>query len=141
MGDDMERSKEIENLVAEWFAGASKGDASLVSVHVSADVGTRLIGSDPAEVFSGGAAVAAFLRGEVTNAGGQVRFEPADIDAFEEGSVGWATAGVKITLPDGKSVNPRWSSVFHREEGIWKFVQIHASIAIPNDQVGWVYSG
>lgn len=32
-----------------------------------------------------------------------------------------------------------WSAVFHNEDGVWRFVQTHASIAVPNDQIGWVY--
>jgi hypothetical protein len=56
----MERSAEIEQLVAAWFAAATTGDPSLVRAHVSPAEGTRLIGSDPDEVFRGGAAVAGF---------------------------------------------------------------------------------
>ncbi len=137
----MMRSVEIEELVAAWFGAVTRGDASLVATHVSSGEATRLIGSDPGEVFRGGAAVAEFLRGEVAQSNGTVKFEPAGIEAFCEGSVGWATTTVTITLPDGGSVAPRWSSVFHKEDGIWKFVQTHASIGIPNGQIGWVYPG
>lgn len=70
----MDRSPELEQLVVAWFDGASRGDASLVDAHVSAGDGTRLIGSDPGEVFSGGVAVAQFLKGEVEGAGGNVKF-------------------------------------------------------------------
>jgi adenylate cyclase len=135
----MERSPEIEQLVTAWFLAASRGDASLVDAHVSPHDGVRLIGSDPAELFRGGDAVAQFLRGEVEGAGGGVSFTPADIDAFAEGSVGWATTTVTIELPDGKRVSPRWSSVFHLERGVWKIVHTHASIGVPNDEIGWVY--
>ena len=85
--------------------------------------------------------MAAFLRGEVENSGGNARFQPSQTEAFSEGSVGWATTILTITLPDGKSVSPRWSSVFRNDGGIWKFVQTHASIGVPNDQIGWTYPG
>jgi hypothetical protein len=52
----MERSIEIEELVGAWFSAATKGDPSLVVAHVSLSDATRLIGSDPSEVFKGGAA-------------------------------------------------------------------------------------
>jgi ketosteroid isomerase-like protein len=136
---DVERNSEIEELVKRWFAAAGSGDASLVAEHVSQEPHTRLIGSDPGEVFSGGQAVADFLRGEVEGAGGHATFVPVGIEAFSEGTVGWATTQVTITLPDGRSVGPRWSSVFHREGDRWMFVQTHASIGVPNDQIGWVY--
>jgi hypothetical protein len=42
-------------------------------------------------------------------------------------------------MPDGKHVSLRWSAVFHRENDDWKFVQTHASIGVPNEEIGWVY--
>jgi ketosteroid isomerase-like protein len=135
----MKPSPEIAQLVDAWFAAASRGDASLVDAHVSRDPGTRLIGSDPGEIFKGGGAVAEFLRGEVEGAGGRATFTPQDTDAFSDGDVGWVTTFVTITMSDGGHVAPRWSSVLHRVDGAWRFVQTHASIGVPNDEVGWVY--
>ena len=134
----MERSDELEELVQAWFAAASNGDPSLARAGCPED-DTRLIGSDPSEVFKGGAAVREFLIGEVEGAGGHATFTPSDTEAFCEGTVGWATTHLTITMPDGRTVSPRWSAVFHLEGGDWKFVQTHASIGIPNDQIGWVY--
>jgi ketosteroid isomerase-like protein len=139
IGEWMERSIEIEELVGAWFSAATKGDPSLVAAHVSLSDATRLIGSDPSEVFKGGAAVSAFLAGEVERSGGRATFTPTNTEAFRDGSVGWATTHVTIAMPDGRHVSPRWSAVFHLEDGIWKFVQTHASIAVPNDQIGWTY--
>ena len=90
-------------------------------------------------MFKGGAAVRQFLIGEVEGAGGHATFTPSDTEAFCEGTVGWATTHLTITMPDGRTVSPRWSAVFHLEDGDWKFVQTHASIGIPNDQIGCVY--
>jgi hypothetical protein len=136
---DMERSPEIEELVAAWFASATTGDPSLVATRVSQDDATRLIGSDPTEFFKGGAAVSEFLNGELVGAAGNVTFTPSNTEAFAEGSVGWATSHITITMPDGRRVTPRWSAVFHQDNGVWVFVQIHASIGVTNDAVGWVY--
>jgi ketosteroid isomerase-like protein len=135
----MERSPELEDLVQAWFDAATRGDTSLLERHVSPSDGTRLIGSDPGERFSGGAAVAEFLRGEIEGAGGAANFAPTETEAFSEGTVGWASTSVTITMPDGKHVSPRWSAVFHRERGDWKFVHTHASIGVPNEEIGWVY--
>ncbi len=135
----MDRSPELEQLVSAWFAAASNGDPSLVDTHISPGDGTRLIGSDPGELFKGGEAVTEFLRGEVEGGGGAAAFAPTKIEAFSEGSVGWATTTVTITMPDGKHVSPRWSAVFHREDDIWRFVQTHASIGVANEDIGWVY--
>ena len=135
----MRRSPELEDLVSRWFMAATRGDTSVVDAFVALDLGCCLIGSDPDEWFRGGEAVAEFLRGEVNNAGGQAQFTPEGTEAFEEGTVGWASTRLTITLPDGRSVSPRWTSVFHREGDEWRFVQTHASIGIANDEIGWVY--
>ena len=135
----MERSDEIEALVAAWFEAATRGDASLVDERVSPSPAACLIGSDPAEVFRGGERVASFLKGEVEGAGGSATFSPRDIEAFSEGAVGWVTTMLTITLSDGRQVTPRWSAVVHLEGGVWKFVQTHASIAVANDEIGWIY--
>jgi len=136
----LQRSLELEELVRTWFAAASIGEASVIDRHVSRDPAARLIGSDPTERYAG-EEVARFLRGEVEGAGGKARFTPTETEAFSEGTVGWATTLLTITLPDGRSVSPRWSAVFHREDDEWRFVQTHASIAVPNDEVGWQYPG
>ena len=135
----MERSPAIEDLVKTWFHAATTGDASVVDLRVSSEPGVRLIGSDPDEWLSGGEEIRTFLRGEVEGAAGAVMFSPADIEAYEEGSVGWATARLTITMPDGRWVSPRWSAVFRHEDDVWRFVQTHASVAVSNDQVGWTY--
>ncbi len=134
------RSPEIEDLVRAWFAAASSGDPSLIERHVSRDPATRLIGSDRSERLSGNA-IASFLRGEVEGGGGKATFAPTETEAFSEGTVGWATTLLTITLPDGRSVSPRWSAVLHREDDEWRFVQTHASIGVSNDDIGWQYAG
>jgi hypothetical protein len=67
--------------------------------------------------------------------GGAVTITVTEVEAFEEGSIGWGVAKPVIALPDGRSVSPRWSAVFRREDGTWKAVQVHASVGVPNDDV------
>jgi len=136
----MERCTELEDLVRAWFEAGSRGDPSLVERHLSTAPGTRLVGSDPEEWFEGRDAIAAFLRGEVEGAGGHATFTPSETEAHAEGTVGWAATKLTIRLGDGRTVSPRWTSVFHREDGVWRIVQTHASIAVPNDEVGWTYT-
>ena len=129
----------IEKLVHTWFDAATRGDLSVVDQHLSNDPATRLIGSDPDEWFQGAEQITAFLRGEVEGAAGGVTFTPSDTEAFAVGDVGWAATKLTITLPDGKRITPRWTAVLLRDNGTWKFVQTHASIAVKNNQVGWTY--
>lgn len=135
----MQESAVIREAVLDWFAAAGRGDASAVDRYVSTDARARLVGSDPAEWLQGGAGIAAALRAAMEGAAGAVTFTPADVEAYEEGSVGWAAASLTVSLPDGRSISQRWTAVFHREEEAWKFVQTHVSIGVPDDQVGWTY--
>ncbi len=137
----MQRSIELENLVREWFTAASRGDDALVRTRFSTDSGVRLIGSDEAEWLDGNTTIVEFLHGEVTGAGGNVTFATSDLSAYSTGAMGWASARLTITLPDGSDVKPRWTAVFEKEEDeIWRFVHIHASIPISNDDAGWTYT-
>jgi hypothetical protein len=135
----MDRSPELEKFIAAWFDAATRGDPSLVDRHISRQKGTRLVGSDPDEWFEG-AAAAEFLKKELQGSGGSVR-SLSDLEAFSEGTVGWGTTRFTLTFPDGRSVSPRWSAVFHREDGEWKFVQLHASMGVANEEAGWVQPG
>lgn len=135
----MDPESTIVEVVQAWFAAASRGDPSAVERHVSPSSLTRLVGSDPDEWLSGGEQITEFLRAEVLGAGGNVTFTPSETEAFALGDVGWAATKLTITLADGKRITPRWTAVFVRHDGVWQFVQTHASIAVPNDQVGWSY--
>jgi ketosteroid isomerase-like protein len=137
--DQVEPSDELKDLVVSWFAAASNGDPSLVDRRVSMHPGTRLVGSDPTEWLQGGESIAAFLTGEAEGAAGKVRFTPSDTEAYREGDLGWAATRLTITMPDGRSISPRWTAVLLREDGEWRFVQTHASIGVPNDEIGWRY--
>jgi adenylate cyclase len=132
----MERSPDLEKLVADWFNAASRGDPSLIDRHVSLDPGALLVGTDPDEWFPGKAA-ADYLRSQIPGSGGLKRTLEG-LRAFSEGSMGWAVTRFSLTFPDGRSISPRWSAVFHQEDGDWKIVHLHASLGISNDESGWV---
>ena len=132
----MERSSESEELVGEWFAAISRGDASVVDRYVPADPVVRVVGTDPDEWFQGGELVANSLRGEVAGAGRDLTYTPDETEGYREGDVGWAAVRLTVSFPDGKRIQSRWTAVLVRREG-WKFVQTHASIAVPNEEVGW----
>jgi adenylate cyclase len=135
----MERSAELESLVTAWFEAATRGDGSFVEQHLSQAEGLRLVGSDPGERLRGKTAVE-FLKREVEASTGSVR-KAEETEGFAEGTVGWASTRLTITFPDGRSIAPRWTAVLHQEEGDWKFVQIHASIGVPNKEAGWLVPG
>lgn len=90
-------------------------------------------------VSAGAGTKAPFLRGEAEGGGGAATFTPSDTEAYVEGTVGRASTRLTITLPDGASVTPRWTAVFHREDDEWRLVQTQASIAAWSKDIGWQY--
>ena len=130
----MEKSTELANLIAGWFTAAAKGDASYANKHLSKRATMLLVGTDPKEWIRGKAA-AKFLMDEATAVGGKIKVSVGKVEAYKEGSVGWGIANPTITLPNRKKFQPRWSAVFHRENGKRKIIQIHASAGVPNEQL------
>ena len=55
------------------------------------------------------------------------------LEAYEDGSIGWAAASSTVTVPSGGSVDARTTAVFHLEDGVWRVVQWHASSPIDSD--------
>ena len=96
----------------------------------------RVVGTDPDEWFQGGELAAESLRGEVAGAGRDLTYTPDETEGYMEGDVGWAAGRLTVSSPDGKRIQSRWTAVLVRRDG-WKFVQTHASIAVPNEEVGW----
>lgn len=94
--------------------------------------GLRIVGTDPEEWLNGEAAYG-FLKREAETVGGRLTVKVLEAEAFCEGDVGWGVARPEISLSDGKKVAPRWSAVFHRQDGAWKLVQLHASLAVGNE--------
>jgi hypothetical protein len=127
----MEESREICDVISGWFAAAEKGDTKWRDRHVSPHADLRIIGTDPQEWLKGQAAFA-FLADEAAHVGGKISIVVREVEGFREGSVGWGCAVPEIALMDGRTVSPRWSAVFHLEDGTWKMVQLHASVAIAN---------
>jgi hypothetical protein len=130
----MERSPELQELIADWFEAFSRGDGTWLHRHVSPEADVRLIGTDPNECLEG-QRVGGFLKSAAEAIGGDVEISPGEPVAVREGNVGWAITRPTFTLPDGREITPRRSAVFRREDGEWKAVQIHASVGIPNEEL------
>lgn len=130
----MQASPELREIINGWFTSVASGNSSWADRHISRGAGVRLIGTDPSEWLAG-AEVAAFLKEEVKAMAGSVQVTLGETEAYTEGSVGWGVARPTLTMPGGMEIHPRWGAVFHREEGEWKLVQLHASIGLSNAEI------
>jgi adenylate cyclase len=129
----MERSEEIRRVVERWFIAASVGDSEEVLARVSEHPGMVWIGTDPNE----------WLYGEEHRMVTQRQYEesggfpmtPVQIDAWEEGTCGWASVKVQFEAA-GVSYDARFTCVAHLEQGDWKVVQAHLSLPQSNESIG-----
>jgi class 3 adenylate cyclase len=64
---------------------------------------------------------------------GGVHFEPGDIVAHSEGTVGWAACRPTVTTSDGGSTALRFTGVWRLDRGVWRSVQSHLSVGATNE--------
>ena len=128
----MERSNELAALMHDIYEAVSTGDAATLTDMLTARDGLLFIGTDPDEWFDDATTIRAMLTAQAA-AGVTVR--PGPVVAYEEGTVGWVADQGAFVLPDGSEAPFRITAVFHRENGAWKLVQEHASIATNNEDV------
>jgi hypothetical protein len=130
----MERSDELIDVVLAAFEDFLSQDTSWIDRHTSRHEGVLVIGTDPNEWIDGGDQVAENAKQEIQES--TARFSsPGEVEAFVEGSVGWASARPVWTLEDGGKIPVRWTGVFHLEDGEWKMVQGHVSVGVPNEDL------
>jgi adenylate cyclase len=128
----MEPSEEIRRIVERWTTSIAEGDADAVLGRLSEHPGILLIGTDPDEWWHGLEAHALW-RQQIEELG-TFPVIAVDIEAWEEGTVGWA--GVKETVAwEGEELEARGTYVLHLERGEWKVVQVHWSFPRSNVEV------
>ena len=123
----MEPSEEIRRVVHRWLVANRDGDVDGVMARISEHPGLLAIGTDPGEWWHG--PERAVWRRQIEESGG-FPLDWGEIEAWEEGSVGWAGMTMKLGALDGDGPNTqaRATYVLHLENGEWKLVQVHWSI-------------
>ena len=63
------------------------------------------------------------------------RMEAGEVPhCYEEGSMGWVADRPRVVLPDG-IISTRLTGVVRQEEGEWRFVHLHLSVGVPDEEV------
>ena len=101
---------------------------------ISADPSVRVILSADDQWFSGGPAGASLFaeRGELM---GIQRVEIDRLEAYEAGDFGWAATAVTLTTGSDETAAFRWTAAFVLDSGVWRAVQVHASVGVPQADV------
>jgi class 3 adenylate cyclase len=129
----MEPSEEIRRVVHRWMTANSEGDSESALGRMSEHPGALTIGTDLAEWTQGKQTRA--IWGRQMEELGSFPMIWDEIEAWEEATVGWASA--RFTLIAGKGrFDARATYVLHLERGEWKIVQIHWSLPVSNEELG-----
>jgi len=130
----MQLCDELKTMVLHHYGKfEAGGQAETIQEMYSLQEGVVIIGNDPNEWFDDRESILAFMQ-----AGGSSKLEITvqNLRAYSEGSVGWTMDRVTVKLPNGAEIPIRHTRIFHREDGVWKLVHLHVSIAVPNDSFG-----
>ena len=127
----MNPSDELKNVMLRFYESISLGDMSAIERLFSRASGVLVIGSDANEWWSDHDTIVQAFKTQFQEMGIR-KFEPGELNAFVESTVGWVSERRTIQLPNGKEMTLRETTVVHKEDGEWKIVQLHVSLAIPN---------
>lgn len=129
----MQRSPELESIVRETIDAMHERDVAAVERLLSRTEGSVMIGTDATEYTRDIGEVLEFMRESMAEESGYtVGLE--NVHAYSEGDVGWFDGTIRFER-EGWSVASRATGVAHRENDQWRFVQMHASVGVPNKQM------
>lgn len=123
---------EIRAVFDQLVDAQNAGDAQRTRELMSQRPGAVHIGTDTGEWWT-----ATQLVDEVAAAGGgdDVQVVADGLDVHVQGDVAWAEGRGRFTRAGGGERPVRLTGVFVREDGQWKLVQSHSSIAVPNAEI------
>ena len=130
----MQQSQELCDFVLSSLRQLVPEHISDAMNRMTNEPGMLFIGTQPTEWLDNRPALEALFREMSQGSSGNL---PPDlqIQAWQEGSVGWGAYHFTLPMPNDSAAPLRWTFVAHQEGGGWKFVMIHGSVGIPDDQV------
>ena len=129
----VKRSPELEAVVARFLSDyVTKGLEVLKNI-VSSDESLRVLGFDSGEWWVGPEDFLTVRHAQIAESPDFV-VTIHSVEAFEDGAVGWATVFHTLSGDDVRA-ELRSTGVFRLEAGIWRMVQWHNSVPVPNQQV------
>lgn len=127
-------SAELRAVVTRFLAAMERLDGpTAANFFLRADA-TRYIGTDPQEWWSGSAFVDAYPKHVASWP--TLKIDVEEMEAFESDGVGWAAVRAVTKFGDADFEPVRFSFVFTLDGGMWRLVQMHSSLGVPN--VEWI---
>ncbi len=128
----LQETSEIKMLILEWYRRIAAGDmVAAAETMLSGEQGFLAIGTDTEEWMEDRESL---IRAYAETArSGPPEIDIRCIEAFQEGSVGWAVDKVVFKRPNGVEKTMRHTFVLHQEGGQWKVIHAHYSFGIPEE--------
>ena len=123
------RQRRFAGLSSDGRGRIPRATTSRLFERLSELPGTLIIGNDPNEWWHGDEGRAIWVR--QLEELGSFPVTSYEVEAWEEGTVGWACVKETITSSSG-TFDGRCTYVLHLERGEWKVVHVHWSVAKPN---------
>jgi class 3 adenylate cyclase len=132
----VEPSDEIAEKMMEVIDAYSSGTEPQWRRVWSSRAGVLSLGTDPREWWDDSEGAISLHTRHLAERGAAL-FDVDKLVAYQEGSVGWATASSRVSWRHGVDVL-RLSAIFHLERTSWKLVHLHRSFGVLNEDMGVV---
>jgi uncharacterized protein (TIGR02246 family) len=121
----------IRAVIDDAIDALNKGDAERLLQTLSMRPDAVHIGTDGDEWWTS----QQLADGVTEQASSGIQYVLDDVGIHVAGDVGWAESHGHFSNEAGGTRPVRWTSVFVRENGGWNFVQSHASIGVPDEEI------
>lgn len=126
-------AEEVAQVVRRWFRAFDIGDIDTALNLFSPTDDFSTIGTDPGEHWFGFQEAAPLWRVQREQMG-TFAVTIRDLRTWVRGDVAWAVALFTARFADGPVADLRTSIVLTLDKGHWRFIHLHASAAVPNEE-------
>jgi hypothetical protein len=123
----MKESTEVREALLRFYDRNTANDQAAFYDVITRSEAISIIGSSAREWFQGQEAAHAAYGLE------RVKIEAGDVQAWEEGTAGWAINKPTFVLPDGTRMRMRMTTIFVLESGGWRLIHLHGSTPVPDE--------
>jgi len=131
----MQPSAEVRDTLLRFYEVFSSQDLQSVAQIIAqqAAEGVLAIGT-AGEWLEGREQLLAALEAQMNEMEGFRMEAGEEPHCYEEGSMGWVADRPRVVLPDG-TISTRLTGVVRQEAGEWRFMHIHLSVGVPDEEV------
>lgn len=126
-------SPEIAAIASRILEAWNRGDAQTMSNLFLSGADLRVFGFDADERWEGSDEFLRIIEAQ-SREWPDWSIDPYQVEAFEDGSFGWAILRSKMMTPEAEQ-EMKHSAVFQLVAGTWQATMWHNSVAVPNQQV------